>query len=521
MSAPRAVPDTPAHDQDLERDVLGAFIIFPNLIDTSGVSADDFFLTTHAVIFAELATLSRDAAKIDTGALTSRLRDAGRLENVGGAEYILNLTDGIPSEEVDTRRLRKLAAVRAVERAAFNVQLAARSQKRIEPALEALERARRRLEDIEAPQLDPIEEMFAPIGDALMLQPPARKWLLTRADDETNGTTTCGFLPLGKVGMLAAQGGAGKTHLAVSLALSVATGRRWLDAYDVATPGDVLMLLGEEDAAEVWRRLYYTARAMRLTDAQIKVAQGAVTAVALAGVPAMLVDQRGDETRILGKLRRKIKARTWALIIVDPLSRFAHADAERDAFAATRFVQSLESLIYEDSHYPTVLCCHHTAKAARDGQAQASTSNARGSTALTDGVRWCAELARTKDGAKLSLTKSNYGPAAPSIELVTREDGYLRLATPDELHTAQGKREAAQEAVQRLQLDDVARRVLQALTVEADQSKAQLAERTAMRAQSVRAAVDQLAAEGKVQRSSRYGYSIAQSELCPQKGTSE
>lgn len=521
MSAPRSVPDTPAHDVDLERDVLAAFVIYPSLIDTSGVTSIDFYLTAHKLIYDELAAMRRDARKIESLTLIQRLRDVGKLEAVGGHDYVLGLTDRIPSKDVDTRRLRQLGAVRDVERCAFAVQLCARSQKDIEPALEALERARRRLEDIETPELDPLEGMFKPVGKTLVEVPPPRRWLLTRADDETRGATSCGFLPHGKVAMLAAQGGAGKTHLAISLALSVATGRRWLDAYDVATAGHVLLLLGEEDAAEVWRRLYYAGRAMRLTDAQIEQAGEQVTAVALAGAATVLVDQDGSDTRLLARLRRKIKSRHWALIIADPLSRFAHADAEKDAHAATRFVQALESLIFEDSGRPTVLVCHHTGKASRDGQASASTSNARGSTALTDGVRWCAELSRTEGGAKLSLTKSNYGPGAPPLELVVRDDGYLSVATPEETHARQQRREQAAEAVQRLVLDDVGRRVLEVLAREPNLSKVDLAERTAMRAQSVRAAVDQLAREGRIALSSRYGYSLAELGVSPQKGTSE
>ena len=57
-----------------------------------------------------------------------------------------------------------------------------------------------------------------------------------------------------------------------------------------------------------------------------------------------------------------IRAGGFRLVVVDPLSRFAGPDAEKDNAAATRFMQALESLAAPDR---AILNAHHTNKLSR------------------------------------------------------------------------------------------------------------------------------------------------------------
>ena len=66
--------------------------------------------------------------------------------------------------------------------------------------------------------------------------PPPRRWLLRDARKENRD----GVLPLGKVGLLAAAGGVGKTTANTQLTLAVASGTTWLGAFEVATMPDRL-----------------------------------------------------------------------------------------------------------------------------------------------------------------------------------------------------------------------------------------------------------------------------------------
>src|SRR5690348_14878603 len=66
--------------------------------------------------------------------------------------------------------------------------------------------------------------------DWYAVPPPNRRWLLTDARNHDEGV-----VPLAKVGLLNAEGGAGKTTAGMQLAKSVVTGTTWLGAFNVAT----------------------------------------------------------------------------------------------------------------------------------------------------------------------------------------------------------------------------------------------------------------------------------------------
>lgn len=278
--------------------------------------------------------------------------------------------------------------------------------------------------------------------------PPARRWLLMRPADITEDShEQRGFLPLGKVGMIAAAGGAGKTMLAVQLAVSVITGRPWLGHFGVpvGSRGPVLLALAEEDEEEVQRRLWSVRRGLSLNDKEWAEVQRSLLPLALAGKTVNLVrtDRKTGETSetdFLATLRNRLESAgvDWRLVILDPLSRWAGTETETDNAAATRFVAAVESLVTVRGK-PTVLLTHHTNKAARAGDGAGDATDARGASGLTDGVRWVASLKlprlddKDRDKKKpppkprLALVKSNYSPPALPRVLERGPDGVLSV----------------------------------------------------------------------------------------------
>ncbi len=225
-------------------------------------------------------------------------------------------------------------------------------------------------------------------------RPPARTWLLR----DVRRPDSRGVLPLGKVGQLIAEGGAGKTMALCQLAVAVATGTAWLGAFGVQKPGRVLLALGEEDAEEAQRRLY----AARAASPAVRAPEpGAIVVMPLAGVAASMLelDDRGNlvETPWLTEFRSYVRAGDFRLVVVDPLSRFAGPTAEKDNAAGTRFVQALESLVSPTS---TVLNGHHTNKGARGANGKVDGTSGRGSTSLYDGARWQCVLETVSTRAK-------------------------------------------------------------------------------------------------------------------------
>lgn len=294
--------------------------------------------------------------------------------------------------------------------------------------------------DAAGPRALPWEWLAEWQGDPIRDAPPARSWLLRRPNEE-DPEASAGVLPLGKCGMLAGAGSAGKSTALVQLALAVATGRPWLDTFSVPRPGNVLLALAEEDRDEVRRRIHYAARHMGLSEHESERARRAILPLALAGTPVALIENDGNgnvrETRWLAWLRDRLATTEWRLVILDPLARFACADAETDNGIATRFVQAVETLVSLPGS-PTVLVAHHTTKAARK-EAKAHQTDARGASAFTDGFRWQAHLTvdrDDKDRVSFSIEKSNYAPCGRPLELRRGEGGALRAVTPRELAEA-------------------------------------------------------------------------------------
>ena len=275
-------------------------------------------------------------------------------------------------------------------------------------------------------------------------EPPKREWLLTRPKSEHDNEAV-GFFPCGKVGILAAAGGTGKTMALIQLAIAVATGTQWLGHYSTPKSGRVLLALGEEDAEEMQRRLFQAVKALNVSTSERAHVMANIDVLPLAGESVAFVSKdarSGDvhELPAIEQLREQLRARAtdaqghepWRLIILDPLSRFAGPDSETDNSAATRFVQSVESLTKAPGN-PAVLLAHHTPKSTRGKDTDSLDANAvRGASALVDGVRWAATLLADSSGdgdtirtATLQLAKSNYTAPAPKHQVKRGDYGVL------------------------------------------------------------------------------------------------
>lgn len=517
---PRAVPEAPAHDLDVEREVLHSALVYPELIDTLKVQPEDFYSAQNGTIWQALEALRKACTEIGSDTLRTHLLEQGTLGAVGGTDYLLELTGGIALRRPQADRLVRLARLRDVSRAAHDLAIAARGGQDVAPEEEALGRAQRALAEVES-RSAPLDRVWRTVGATGMLRsPPApRQWLLSRPNDLAPGLNPIGVLQRGKVGFMIAEGGAGKTIALTQLALAVATGRRWLDYYR-CTPGRVLLALAEEDHDELHRRLHTLADAMRLTDQQLELAERHITALPLSGVSARFLDAQGERTAFLADFARRLAdgQGPWALLILDPLSRFAGADTEKDNAAATLFVEAAESLLAVPGN-PTVVIAHHTNKLSRTEGAglPAKAGNARGASALTDGARWACELqSRGDDGARLTVTKSNYAQVGTPLDLMRDGDrgGYLRCASAAELAH---RREAAEAAAAALAVSEdrqLESRILRALEDAPGLSKTELQKRCHANRQAVARTVDALLAARRLLVVAKDSYAVA-----PEPGT--
>jgi len=180
-----------------------------------------------------------------------------------------------------------------------------------------------------------------------------------------------------------------------------------------------LVVFGEETTDEIDARLDAVCRSVRfktsssgddwrvgLNDDQRALVRDRVDYVAGCGHDLRLTDREGEPTPMVDALVDRIKQAAadgdpYALVVLDPMTRFNGAD-ENDNAAAACMITALERLTNDTR--TTVVVVHHS------GKGEAAATNARGASALVDNARCHLALKRCDGFSELTVEKSNYGP---------------------------------------------------------------------------------------------------------------
>jgi hypothetical protein len=120
-----------------------------------------------------------------------------------------------------------------------------------------------------------------------------------------------GLWPADAYGVLAAQEKAGKTWAALDLAVSVASGRPWLDHFACPSPGPVLVFLGEGGERATVRRIEAIATAKGVDPDQL-----AERLRLCFRVPRLAAPGAGSE---LAAIQAELAEHPAALVVLDPL----------------------------------------------------------------------------------------------------------------------------------------------------------------------------------------------------------
>lgn len=278
---------------------------------------------------------------------------------------------------------------------------------------------------------DPTESAIAMAAQWLdaadiAVEPPPTPALFTWCDT--------GYLavPLGRVGVIAARGGTGKSMAMVQAGVSLATGTTWLGLLKPAKVGNTALVMAEEARAELQRRLYFATSRLVSGPERATVASR-VLPIPLAGTGThTLSDGEGNPTSSFFDLERALRSTArpdgWSLVVLDTAARFAPADAEKDASVATHFIECAERLTQLPGN-PTVILVHH---ARKDGDGSNPADMVRGSTALVDTPRWAATMQRVDatdevdEHINFRITKQNYGPTVgDAVTVCFSRDGVL------------------------------------------------------------------------------------------------
>jgi len=431
-------------DAGIERALLGAMLYDPTFAEPifEVTAPNHFGFAKHQIVAQAIQLVSRDD-EVNGPNVGRKLKQMGKLEESGGSKFLLELELETPAAVLSgaiswAEQTRELWQKRALLNEA-RMLVATLETNSVEDAFAAVENTAQRVELYRPSPAIAIgewaDEMCNPVEE-----PPPIEWLLR--DDMCEGNH--GAIPLGRAALLSAGGGTGKTTMLCQLAVAVALGLPWC-GFKVQTPGCVALCCGESDKQLMQIHLWRAYNSFGLSDEARRDAAHNIYTKPLMGQVVNVIGNgtRNDFQRMpfltqfrqeLTKVSERSKA-GFALVVMDPLSRFAGPDVEKDNSAATSYVAAVETLCALPGT-PTVINAHHSSKTS----GQNGKSDARGVTGIQDGFRSNTSLTafqfETLRGILMSNVKNNMAPHFGDRWLIQQTEkglgGTLRLATEPE-----------------------------------------------------------------------------------------
>lgn len=254
-------------------------------------------------------------------------------------------------------------------------------------------------------------------------------------------------LTAGSVGTIVGAGGIGKTTLLMQLSIALSVSALAVRSVfaPTGTPCRVVLVAAEESADILRIRLHAINNWMSGDQEQasllsaesrenhMSLMEKHLLLVPAAGESVYLVKD-GERTEFFTALCKFCQGAR--LIIIDPLRRLHDGD-ENNSAAMTQIVQALEALAKQTG--AAVIAAHHISKGAMFSGVNDSATASRGSSALTDAVRWQLNLSgmseveakafgltgQHKSYLRLDFAKANYVAPQPTIWLKRLEGGVL------------------------------------------------------------------------------------------------
>lgn len=410
----------------------------------------DFYHCDHQHIFSSLQSLYRAEKSADIHLTAETLKAANKLEKAGGVAYLTTLAQFAGTSAYIEEYLE---GVKEFSNKRRLLNLFTESQKKIirgdrlahvlldaQEGLKHIEKNRSAKDKFQIRFADQFSQNF------LLVSPPKKPMLLDYVGGD--GKSVHGYLPKSIVGMLVGAGGVGKTTLLSQLVISITTGSPFLGLF---TPthycgegcrGNVFLGLGENQYEDIHRILYKAGEIARQTygdlqETSLLEASRKVAVFSFSGQQSAFIE-KDKPTPYFRELKNRLEEIApkdgWSLLIFDPISRIMGADAESDNASATQFIALMEELSLDLPGNPTVLLAHHVNKAALNKSDEQNQSAARGSSALTDGVRWqinlmqgSTENSKENGNLVLKMTKSNFTAYPPHQTLIKGSHGGLIL----------------------------------------------------------------------------------------------
>src|SRR5262245_25012039 len=89
----------PPCNLEAERGVLGSILLLPIVCDDVALilHPDDFYDDAHKTLYTHLRSMHDEGRRIDTTLLVERLRGQGDFERIGGAPFLAEVLQSVPT----------------------------------------------------------------------------------------------------------------------------------------------------------------------------------------------------------------------------------------------------------------------------------------------------------------------------------------------------------------------------------------------------------------------------------------
>jgi replicative DNA helicase len=221
------------HSLDAERGVLGSVLASRGqVLDfclERPLTADSFVERRHRLLYETMVAIYNEYGQLDQISVASRLHDLGRLDDVGGPDYLSGLVDAVPTVAHAGHYINLVYDKHVLRRVIEASQTAADLAYAAElESQEILAHAEQAFYDIATDRATSVASFETVMGDMVTH--------INKMADTGKGHSgiTTGFTDLdqkllgfhpGDLIILAARPSMGKTSLALNIALNIATGR--------------------------------------------------------------------------------------------------------------------------------------------------------------------------------------------------------------------------------------------------------------------------------------------------------
>lgn len=243
------------------------------------------------------------------------------------------------------------------------------------------------------------------------------------------------------VGSLVCAGGGGKSMLILQCCAAIALGTVSPIYTTLLTQGSCLMIPAEDMSDVINSRLYYLSKQQKYNKEELKTLSKNLTIIDIMGSglsPNLCHDNSSelDWIHVISRIGEGCR-----LIVLDTLRRF-HLLDENNGGDMSKIISAMEKIALNTG--AAVIFLHHTNKgAALNGQARMQQA-ARGSSVLTDNIRWQAFLSSMDDEesqklstdvsgdpiadnrgyfVKYGISKQNYGAPIKEVWLQREKEG--------------------------------------------------------------------------------------------------